>query len=63
MYLVVSAAGAKAKDEQVSMGIGSCEVLPIGTTFAVKQCSVPLAFNLSTERESVRKLSTLQIII
>jgi len=50
-YLVILAAGAEAKDEQVTVGIGGCKVLPIGTTFTVKQCSVPLALNLSTRRE------------
>lgn len=51
LYLVILAAGAKAKDEQVSMGVGGCKMLPIWTTFAVKQRPVPLALNLSTERE------------
>lgn len=53
LYLVVLAAGAEAKDEQVSVGVGGGKVLPIWTTFAVKQCSVPLALNLSTHRERV----------
>lgn len=52
VYLVVLAAGAEAKDEQVTVGIGGCKVLPIWTAFAVKQCSVPLALNLSRVRQS-----------
>lgn len=51
LYLVILAAGAKAKDEQVSMGVSGCKMLPIGTTFTVKQRSVPLALNLCTVRE------------
>lgn len=58
-YLVVLAAGAKAKDEQVSMGVGGCKMLPIWTTFAVKQRSVPLALNLSTERGRYENRCTL----
>lgn len=50
-YLVILAAGAKAKDEQVSVGVGGCKMLPIWTTFAVKQRSVALALDLSRERE------------
>lgn len=48
-YLVISATGAEAKDEQVSVGVCRCEMLPIWTTFAVKQRSVPLALDLHTE--------------
>lgn len=50
-YLVVLAAGTKAKDEQVTVGISGCKVLPIGTTFTVEQRSVSLTLNLSTRRE------------
>lgn len=53
LYLVILAAGAEAKDEQVSVGVGGGKVLPIWTTFAVKQCSVPLALNLSTHKEEM----------
>lgn len=49
-YLVILAAGAKAKYEQMSMGVSGCKMLPIWTTFAVEQGSVPLALDLSTER-------------
>lgn len=52
VYLVVLAAGAEAKDEQVTVGIGGCKVLPIWTAFAVEQRSVPLALNLSRVRQS-----------
>lgn len=50
-YLIIFAAGAKAKDEQVSMRVGGCKMLPIWTTFAVKQRSMPLALDLFPERE------------
>lgn len=46
LYLVILAAGAEAKDEQVSMGVCGCKMLPIWTTFAVKQRPMPLALNL-----------------
>ena len=52
IYLIVLAAGAKAKDEQVSMGVCGCKMLPIWTTFAVEQCPMPLALNLTTEIET-----------
>lgn len=46
LYLVKLAAGAEAKDEQVSVRVSGCKVLPIRTTLAVKQRSVALALNL-----------------
>lgn len=51
-HLVIFAAGAKAKDEQVTVGVGGGEVLPIRTTFTVKQCSVSLAFDLQKKSET-----------
>lgn len=48
-YLVILATGAKTKDEQVSMGVCGCKMLPIWTTFTVKQRSMPLALDLSTQ--------------
>lgn len=45
-HLVISAAGAEAKDEQVSVRIRTGEVLPIWRTLTVKQRTMPLTFNL-----------------
>lgn len=53
VYLVILAAGTKAKDEQVTVGISGCEVLPIRTTFTVEQRSVSLTLNLSRQEEKV----------
>lgn len=55
VYLVILAAGTKAKNEQVSMGICGSKVLSIWTTFAVKQCSMALALNLSRQKERQRE--------
>lgn len=52
LYLVILAAGAKPKDEQVSMGVRGCKMLPIRAAFAVEQCSVPLALDLFTQTQS-----------
>lgn len=56
LYLVILAAGAKTKDEQVSMRVCGCKMLPIWTTFAVKQGSVPLALDLATQKASEREI-------
>lgn len=49
-HLVVLAAGAKAEDEQVSVGVGGCKVLAVRAAFTVKQRSVTLALDLSTRQ-------------
>ena len=49
LYLVILATGAKTKDEKVSMGVCGCKMLPIWTAFTVKQRSMPLALDLSTQ--------------
>lgn len=54
IYLVKLAAGAKSEDKQVSVRVCRCKMLPIWTTFAVKQRSVALALNLSTGQRKRR---------
>lgn len=49
-YLVISAAGAEAKDEQVPVRVCTGEVLPIWRALTVKQRPVPLTLNLKSTR-------------